>query len=281
VPLSRPGDADAFLARAERFLLEREAEHNLLLGLAGRLRAQPRLYGHDPYFAVLETGGRVVGAALRTPPHNLALSEIDDLASLPPLVVDLHATYGSLPGVLGPKVAAAELARLWEAATGVRGRLAVSKRIYRASGAEAPADVPGRPRPYAAADRAVVVAWLVAFAAEAHPHEAPDDPQELVERRLADPAGGFLLWDDGGAVSLAGYGAPTAHGIRVGPVYTPPALRGRGYASALVAELTRDLLAGGHGFCCLFTDLANTTSNRIYQRVGYRGVTDVDQWAFD
>jgi len=61
----------------------------------------------------------------------------------------------------------------------------------------------------------------------------------------------------------------------------PPELRGRGYGSALTAALTQQLLDGGRRFCFLFTDLANPTSNSIYQRIGYRAVADVDLWAFE
>ena len=75
-------------------------------------------------------------------------------------------------------------------------------------------------------------------------------------------------------VSLAGHAGETPNGARVGPVYTPPELRGRGYASALTAALTEQLLERRR-FCFLFTDLANPTSNSIYQRIGYRPVTDV------
>jgi predicted GNAT family acetyltransferase len=92
--------------------------------------------------------------------------------------------------------------------------------------------------------------------------------------------GGAYLWEDGEPVSLAGCGSPTPNGIRVGPVYTPPARRGRGYASALTAQLTSLLLSSGHRFCFLFTDLANPTSNRIYQRIGYEPVSDVDEYRF-
>lgn len=81
-------------------------------------------------------------------------------------------------------------------------------------------------------------------------------------------------------MSLAGFGNPTPNGIRVGPVFTPPALRGRGYASALVGQMTAMLLNRGLRFCFLFTDLANPTSNNIYQRVGYEPVSDVDEYAF-
>ena len=58
-------------------------------------------------------------------------------------------------------------------------------------------------------------------------------------------------------------------------MYTPPELRGRGYATALTAELSQRLLdgrlfEGGRRFCFLYTDLANPTSNAIYERIGYR-----------
>jgi len=97
---------------------------------------------------------------------------------------------------------------------------------------------------------------------------------------VADPDGGIVVWEEGEPVSLAGFGGPTPNGIRIGPVYTPPGLRRRGYASALTAALTQQLLDGGRRFCFLFTDLANETSNSIYQRIGYRPVSDVDQWSF-
>ncbi|TML53864.1 MAG: hypothetical protein E6G15_08530 [Actinobacteria bacterium] len=90
------------------------------------------------------------------------------------------------------------------------------------------------------------------------------------------------LWVDHGIpVSMAGVGSPTPHGIRVGPVYTPLDLRGRGYASNLVAAACSAALKAGRRFCFLFTDLANPTSNSIYQQIGYRPVSDSAQWAFE
>ena len=81
-------------------------------------------------------------------------------------------------------------------------------------------------------------------------------------------------------MSLAAYGSPTPNGIRVGPVYTPPELRGRGYATSLVAALTEERLRAGLRFCFLFTDLGNPTSNAIYARIGYEPVADWAQWTF-
>lgn len=156
------------------------------------------------------------------------------------------------------------------------------QRIYRAAAATPPETVPGRARSCEDGDRDLIVGWLGAFIDEAlGAQPVREDPARLLERRLDDPDGGFVVWDrDGQATSLAGYGTPTPNGIRVGPVYTPPELRRNGYASALVGEMTATLLRR-HRFCFLFTDLANPTSNAIYQRVGYEPLADVDLYRFD
>ena len=73
---------------------------------------------------------------------------------------------------------------------------------------------------------------------------------------------------------LTGANAPAFGVARVGPVYTPNEQRGRGYASAAVAEVSQRILAGG-ARACLFTDQANPISNRIYEALGYRPVVDM------
>ena len=271
-------NADEFLERAGDFLAAREAEHNLMLGLTGRLRETPLMYGDTaPYFAVVEDGGRVVAAAMRTPPHNLILSEVDDERALDALAEDARATYSELPGVLGPTAAAERFVSLWGAA----GERTLAQRAHRAESVTPPEGVPGQMRDYEERDRELVLDWIQAFIDEALPGGSPDTAEGSLEHKAADPNGGYVIWEDGGKpVSLAGYGAPTPNGIRIGPVYTPPELRRRGYATALTAGVTKMLLDGGRRFCFLFTDLANPTSNSIYYAVGYRPVSDIDLWVF-
>ena len=96
--------------------------------------------------------------------------------------------------------------------------------------------------------------------------------------RIADRD--LFIWDDGGPVSTVTKTRHSTHGIVVSLVYTPPAHRNRGYASAAVAALSQQLLDAGWEFCSLFTDLANPTSNSIYQRIGYRPVADFDEYIF-
>jgi predicted GNAT family acetyltransferase len=277
VQLERHDDATSFLERAGDFLLAREAQHNLILGLSARLRTEPRLYGEDPYFAVALDGDHVVGVTMRTPPHNLILSEIDDDAALSLIAADAQEAFGSLPGVVGPKAPVAKFAQIWPE----RAEIGIQQRVYRASEAILPEGVSGSMRDYEDGDHDLVIDWMEAFVGEALPEGTPpEDAEHWLERKLASEDGGVVLWVDGEPVSFAGYGGLTPNGIRVGPVYTPPELRRRGYASALTAEVTRMLLEGGRKFCFLFTDLANPTSNSIYQRIGYRPVSDADQWRF-
>lgn len=276
-------DVAGFFAHAAPFLERREAEHNLILGLRNRLLRDPHVFGdEDPYLAVVESDGQVIAAGFRTPPFAFGLSCVEDDRAVDALLDDVRGT--ELNGVFGPAAAAELFALRWREVADVEAWVALSERIYEATEAFPPAGVPGVYRAYALRDHDVAAAWMDAFVDEAlaaAPRARQDDGAAFVARRVDDPDGGIVMWEvDGAPVSIAGFGSPTPNGIRVGPVYTPPELRGRGYASALVGELTARLLAGGRRFCFLFTDLANPTSNSIYQRVGYRPVADVSDWRF-
>jgi uncharacterized protein len=126
---------------------------------------------------------------------------------------------------------------------------------------------------------------VAAFTAEAMTQDRQDPAalQRAVTTRLGSPPepAGFWLWEYGGeVVALTGHGGLTPNGIRIGPVYTPPARRGRGYATSLVAAQVTWLLARGHRFCFLYTDLANPTSNNIYRRIGFEQVVEAGEIGF-
>src|SRR5581483_10201146 len=89
--------------------------------------------------------------------------------------------------------------------------------------------------------------WWIAFGEEVLHEGGPgrERAEATLDHRLSTAGTGIFLWEDAGeVVSLAGWGGRTPNGIRVGPVYTPPELRGRGYATALTAELSQQLLDG-------------------------------------
>lgn len=283
--ITRHDSAETMVAAVGDYFVAREAEHNLPLGILGTLCDHPDVYPDPPYLAAVTDGGAIALLAVRTPPHHLILSEpgvpanrIADAVGL--LVDDVRALTPDLPGVLGPKATVRPFVDRWSVVTGRPATLLVEERIYRLSAVIPPRPVPGRMRRAGEQDRALLTEWITAFDREALPDDEPRrDVARNVERWLHEPGRTAHLWEvDGRAVSLAGSGSPTPNGIRIGPVYTPPADRRRGYASALVAAASQQLLDGGRSFCFLFTDLANPTSNHVYQAIGYEPVTDVDQY---
>ncbi len=276
IAVQRCGSVDEFLGVAGGFLEAREAEHNLLLGICTVLRDRPWSGDEPPDLLVVRSGERIVLVAIRTPPHNLVLSEVDD-ADAVAVLADALAEL-DLPGVTGPKDHAAAFAERWCRPTGRRPELAIAERIFRLSVVRRPPVPSGRLRQAGPDDRTVVIDWVESFVREALPSDNPPLDHRLVDLRIA--LGGIYLWDDDGPVSLASAHSRTPHGIRIGPVYTPPGLRGRGYASACVAGVSQAQLDAGLRFVFLFTDLANPTSNHIYQEIGFEPVRDVDAWRF-
>jgi predicted GNAT family acetyltransferase len=273
--------ATAFLAVAAPVLDADESRHNLIHGICSTLIDEPGAYRTAHLWTI--HADEVVGAALMTPPFFLVVAQPLTHDALPFAARALHEQGVALPGVTGALPESDEFAQAWKALAGVRVRKGMSQGIYAARAVRLPDDVPGESRPARSGDRGLLIEWLRAFQAEALPPDSPHgDLEDIVDRRLKSETAGFELWEDGSKpVSLCGYGGQTPHGIRIGPVYTPPDLRGRGYASALVARVTKQLLDGGRDYCFLYTDLANPTSNRIYMNVGYSLVCESAEFAFD
>jgi len=273
----RVTDPAVFLAAASPLLLADEARHNLMLGIAGTLRDHPSHYP-DYGLWLAEDGSETVGAALRTPPHNLVVARPRHDSALEALAA---AIDDELPGVGSAQPEADAFAAAWAAKTGAKPRTHRAQGLFALERVQHPPTISGRMRDAGAADRPLLLDWFEAFAEEAIGESpGPESAAHTVDHRLEAEQAGVSLWEDGRPVSLASFGNPTPNGIRIGPVYTPPEYRRRGYASALVAELSERLLAGRR-FCFLFTDLANPTANRIYEQIGYRRVCEAAEIVFE
>jgi len=79
---------------------------------------------------------------------------------------------------------------------------------------------------------------------------------------------------------MAVSGRNTQNGAVVTNVYTPPHYRGKGYATSVVAQLSKDLLERGNKFCCLFADALNPISCGVYRKIGYKDVCVYDEIKF-
>ena len=277
--LRRFAEVGDFLDAAGEFLVAREAEHNQIFGIASSLREAPETYSGPPYLAVVVDGDQVVAAALQTPPYRVVLSEIDVPAAIDLLADDL--VERDLPGAAGPVDVVRAFVEARISRGGPPANLEMSERVYRLAAVRPPRPVVGRSRVATPDDRSLLIEWAEDFEREALGHADRADVAAGVDRWIARRGKTVYLWEDGEAVSLCGVGGLTPNGIRIGPVYTPPAVRGRGYASALVAAVSQAQLDAGRRFVFLFTDLANATSNHIYQVIGFEPVRDIDAWRFE
>jgi predicted GNAT family acetyltransferase len=270
-------DPGQFLERAEGFLLRDPVAHNILVT---NIRARRDRAVTDPapatYAAVLDGEGAVVGAAMRTPPHAVFLSSMP-VAAVEPLVEALTAACPDAAGVTGMVAEAEAFARAWTARTGAGLTIERHERLYRLEVVTPPPPPPGDWRPAQPADRDLLVEWSDAFEAEVGLGPRRSVARD-VEWRIAE--GRSFIWVDGAPASYVGSSRLAGGVVRIGPVYTPPDRRRRGYAAALVAVVSQRALDGGAQLCSLYTDLANPTSNSIYMAVGYRPVGDVTAYHF-
>ena len=279
--LTRYHDAEAFRQQVEPFLLQHEAENNLILGILASLTSATGMYDFPPYLAAVDHAGEVVGVSLRTPPFNVLCSLLlpaDRAEIIALFAIDLRAEYGQLPGVTADAATAHAFAEEWRRLTGEPYRIAIAERIYQLDRVIPVAGVPGKMRRATPADRDLLLEWIIAFQAETATEGT--NPERWVEQALTSDVRSVYLWEDQQPVAMAGCGGFTVHGARIGPVYTPPSLRGHGYASACTAALSQLLLDQGRQFCFLYTDLSNPTSNKIYQAIGYWSVIDADLYRF-
>jgi predicted GNAT family acetyltransferase len=276
--------ASDFLARARAELERNEVLNGLLLGITLRLHQFPERIEIPPYLATVEDEGRLIVAAVMTPPFRLIVTsnQVDAFGEAPALLIHHLREQGwSVPGVVGPSSLSDLFAQIWTSLTGEVAHLRTHERLFELTHVITPRPGPGSLRMATPEDTALVVGWIKAFQQEALRTSLSDEEAASWARtRIGN--GEVYLWvlPDGAIVSLVATTRPVSRVISIAPVYTPPELRGHGYASRSVAALSQLLLDRGWQRCSLFTDLSNPTSNSIYQQVGYRPVRDFHEYDF-
>lgn len=269
----------AFLRAAGPYLLQREPENSLLLGLASTLSEQGVPGSFQPWFLYAAEGegaeSQGVLCAWQSIPRIMGITRCDDNDTIvetarlvAPRLKGTERVIGPKPGIdLFRKTLARELST-------TSARL-MAQRLHVLTSVET--DLPSPPtgtfRAATMDDLATVVRFVEEFKAETG---EPGDGEEMARDRI--PNGQIFLWDDGEPRSMAAWNGKTENGVRINFVYTPPENRGHGYATACVAAVTQLMLNEGRQFCTLYTDLANPISNSIYRKIGYRAVCDSEMY---
>ena len=257
-------DPTRVLTDARAFLCSNPVAHNLILTLLEARVARP-----EPGRYWLASGGRtVVGVVFQSPlslPACLTPMSPQAAEAMVDAISDSRAT---LPGVHGEAATAARFAGHWTERNKCPAMPVHGQRIYEIVDLRLTSAVPGQFRKADLSDRPLLVSWMRDFFVDT---QNTSDAEAKADQLLN--AGKLYLWSDDRPVSMAAQTTPVAGVARIMAVYTPPDLRGHGYATATVSALSKQILDSGSR-CILYTDLANPTSNAIYRRLGYQAVSE-------
>jgi predicted GNAT family acetyltransferase len=269
-------DPAEFAARTERLLSE-QIECNVLATVL--MNVLDGVYADSA--AVLAygvaDGDEVQFAALRTPPHPLLASPLQESAAT---FIDLWLQADpDVDRVTSERETARAIASAWTERTGGTARRALREAMHILDEVRDPPRLAaGELRLADEPDRALLVGWMREFILEAGILGSAQ-AEAMVDGRMRRDC--LLVWEDEQPVSMLGVTPAVAGVVRIGPVYTPPPQRRRGYAGTAVAAASRRALAQGAERCMLYTDLDNPTSNKIYAEVGYRRTGDWEEIALE
>jgi GNAT superfamily N-acetyltransferase len=227
----------------------------------------------DSLLLTMWDDGVAAATGLQVPPYPLACNGIPAEAT-ETLAVELAEVRPGLTGVRGTRSSAIAFADAWHTVTGRSGTISTEERLYRLGALRAPDGVTGTARLATSDDLRQLAEWVGLFFRETFSQRDEAAAERFVDtsNRVGDR---FVLWVvDGGPVSMAMLRAPAAGVSRIGPVFTPLDRRGHGYGSAVTAAAADLAHRNGTADVVLFADLANPTSNAIYQRIGFEGVAD-------
>jgi len=285
------GAVDHFLAEAGEFLRAERVRNTVILTVTESLRVNGPAPADGPPARDAPLFGYWRPAPGRSAPSRSAPSQNQVSAAFmltpgfpvllthmsPQMAADLASHLAAsgrlLQGINAEEEAAWAFADVWRQHIGDGAEVHRRMRLFRLGTLMPPQPAPeGTSRPATPDDRALLIDWLGAFVIEVGDPPTQDQGAAADERLSY---GGITIWEaDGVPVSLAGVTRTVDGMVRVGPVYTPPAQRGLGYAAGATVAVSQAALDAGATDVLLYTDLANPTSNALYQRLGYRPVED-------
>lgn len=267
-------DATDFLASTGKYLAQDEARYGNLLGMAKAAIRHSELLHIETLWCSVCTRNKINAVALSIIDRMVMMECIsgDRKVIAEKLVEMVEENFQNISGVAGEKLLVDIFSEKLCQSQKMKIKHSMEQKLFRFDTVNDVPISPGKFRPATMADKELFLKWQHAFHVDVR-GEASTGWEARILPALEQ--GWVFFWELGGKpVSMATKARPTDKGMTVIGVYTPPELRGKGYATSCVAELSRNILRSGKEFCILYTDLANPTSNSIYKKIGYKEVGD-------
>jgi len=288
---TRYTDVELFKADVIDILLEDEVQNNLPISIL----LNSSKHNADSWLlsTVTDDEGAIALIAICTLPFNILLyapvkqgdgSSASLFEVVSPVVrycnneAEEPSPCFTLPGVLAESGLARCFAETYCGSGG--GRLKMTMKLMRLDKLADYKQVPGFCRVLAENDLSFTPSWEHEFCIDCDlPVYTYAENYDRIKSRLDKNI--HFIWENGEPVAQAVHGRNTPSGAVISWVYTPPQYRGNGYATAVVAEVSKSAFNNGKDFCCLFADAANPASCAVYHKLGYYDVCTFDEIKFD
>ncbi|MGN5651648.1 GNAT family N-acetyltransferase [Bacillus sp. Brlt_9] len=250
------------------FLEKNEQENNLILGVLQMIQ-QPIFMG------VAKQEEEIAVVFLQTEEKKQIIVATSEIAEegIVELAKKLTKVYPNVPGLIGNKKVVQKLAKKIAMLEQKKIIVAMEQGVYELKQVQKKWNGDGIFREVRSEELPLIEQWIYQFCEDVKLPTTKEEAKQtahtlITNRRL------FGLEVDGKLVSVAAKTRPTKNNITVNFVYTPKEARKKGYASNCVAALSQRMLDEGYKTTTLYTDLANPTSNKIYQEIGYEQIAE-------
>ena len=270
--IENPKNAEEFFKKTHETLEKDEVKGNLIFGLANNLIKNKNQFGNDdPFYSIIYNENIIKIIGLMTLPHPINIFQncnYDD-HSMNKFINNIAEHYSDIPGINGEKKISEIFIEKWIKINKCKIILDKNLRCYKLEKVNNYNKPAGKFRKAEIFDIDIIKEFTLKFSEEINdPVKEGIKLMNTITENIND--GLYYVWENNNIVSIAKKARPTKNGMAINSVYTPKEYRQKGYATAVVAELSRTILNSGKKFCTLFTDLANPTSNSIYQKIGYK-----------
>ena len=250
------------------FLEKNEQENNLILGVLQMV--------HQPIFmGIAKQGEEIVVVFLQTEEKKQIIVATSEIAEedIVELAKKLAEVYPNVPGLIGNKKIVQKLAEEIAVLANKKTTVAMEQGIYELKQVKKKWNGDEVFREVNSDELTLIEQWIYQFCEDVNLPTTKEEAKQTAHTLITNHRL-FGLEVDGKLVSVAAKTRPTKNNITVNFVYTPKEERKKGYASNCVAALSQRMLDEGYKTTTLYTDLANPTSNKIYQEIGYEQIAE-------